>query len=133
MAQFIVFLLVVLAIFGIVYFGWAKIVLMTLLVFVVATVVPCAIIGIRKGARLQREAREAVNAKPPEPAVDVTKFVLIPVEVFARWQRDNPAAAATIVAATASPVPEGDVPATDDELKRLREMAGLDEEGEADQ
>jgi hypothetical protein len=53
---------------------------------------------------------------------------LIPVDVFARWQRDNPTAAATIVAATTAS-PEG-APATDSELRRLREMAGLDEEGE---
>jgi len=36
----------------------------------------------------------------------------------------------TIAAAAASPVPEGgDVPPTDAELKKLRELAGLDQEG----
>jgi hypothetical protein len=51
-----------------------------------------------------------------------------PVDVFARWQRDNPAAAATIVTATAS-LPEGEAPASDEELKRLRRIAGLENGG----
>ena len=82
---YIVFL-VLLLIAGLVAYGLGKALVIGVTAFVVAVIVPCAIIGLRKGARIEREAREKANAKPPEPAVDVTNVVLIPVEVFARWQ-----------------------------------------------
>ena len=80
-----------------------------------------------KAVEAHRAMRLEAEAQAGQP-LDVTKFVLIPVDVFARWQRDNPAAAATIVTA-ASTTPAGETPASDEELKRLRRIAGLENGG----
>jgi hypothetical protein len=107
-------------------------------VLLVGFFVVAAVTGIVQGVkektaelRAAAEAHRAMRLEAEAQAgqhLDVTKFVLIPVDVFARWQRDNPAAAATIVTA-ASTTPAGETPASDEELKRLRRIAGLENGG----
>ena len=55
---------VLLLIAGLVFCGFDKLLVLGATAFVVATIVPCAIIGIRNGARLEREAREKANGVP---------------------------------------------------------------------
>ena len=60
MAYVMVFVLLLIAVF----YGFGKALVIDATAFVVATIVPCAIIGIRNGARLEREAREKANGVP---------------------------------------------------------------------
>jgi hypothetical protein len=62
MAYHMVFVLLLIA--GLVFYGYGKLLVLGATAFVVATIVPCAIIGIRNGARLEREAREKANGVP---------------------------------------------------------------------
>jgi hypothetical protein len=71
---------------------------------------------------MRNNARIAVFSRPAEPARDVSGYVLVPLRVFEEWRAASPAAAEGTVATTPD---EGDVPATDAELRQLRKLAGL--------